>query len=343
MRNPYTGPTAPMPVARHEKLPTFSSWWPIGWGALAGLVMRLTFWGEPESAYAAMLDSFIIGSPVLVGAVTVYMAERRARRSWSYYFLAPAFATLLYVVGTLVILIEGWICAIVILPLFAFIGGLTGLLMGLVCRLTNWPPRAIVSSVALLPLITGAFEHRLPLPNLERAQERSVFIAAPAADVWRQLVDARDIRPDEVDGAWMYRIGVPLPLSGTADLRDGQHLRHIVMGKGIRFDQIASEWSPGRAVTWTYQFAPDSFPPHALDDHVRIGGHYFDLGATRYSLSERGNGTVLNVRMHYRVSTRFNWYAGPVADFLIGNFEENILRFYARRALVQAPGRAASS
>ncbi|MEJ0086617.1 MAG: hypothetical protein WDO72_13095 [Pseudomonadota bacterium] len=41
--------------------------------------------------------------------------------------------------------------------------------------------------------------------------------------------------------------------------------------------------------------------------------------------------------MNYRVSTRFNWYAGPVADLLIGNFEENILRFYARRAEAYKP------
>jgi hypothetical protein len=36
--------------------------------------------------------------------------------------------------------------------------------------------------------------------------------------------------------------------------------------------------------------------------------------------------------MSYRVSTRFNWYAGRVAELLVGNFEETALRFYARRA-----------
>ena len=130
----------------------------------------------------------------------------------------------------------------------------------------------------------------------------------------------------------MYRIGVPLPASGTADVRDGEHLRHIVMGKGIHFDQVAIDWRENESVTWSYRFAPDSFPPHALDDHVRVGGHYFDVGNTTYSLRPSGAGTLLEIRMNYRVSTRFNWYAGPVADLLIGNFEENILRFYARRA-----------
>ena len=39
---------------------------------------------------------------------------------------------------------------------------------------------------------------------------------------------------------------------------------------------------------------------------------------------------VLQVR--YRVSTHFNWYAGPVADLLVGDFAENFLNFYGRRA-----------
>jgi hypothetical protein len=194
-----------------------------------------------------------------------------------------------------------------------------------------------VASVAILPLITGAFEHRLPLPNVERVQQRSVFVDAPPANVWRQLIDARDIRPEEVDGAWMYRIGVPLPASGAADRQAGEHLRHIVMGKGIHFDQVATEWRENESVTWNYRFMPDSFPPHALDDHVRVGGHYFGVGATTYSLRPQDGGTLLEIHMKYRVSTRFNWYAGPVADLLIGNFEENILRFYARRAEAYAP------
>ena len=37
--------------------------------------------------------------------------------------------------------------------------------------------------------------------------------------------------------------------------------------------------------------------------------------------------------MSYRVSTRFNWYAQPIAATLIGNFEEVILNFYANRAM----------
>lgn len=331
MKNPYAGPPAPEDAVHERRLP-FSGFWPVGIGALAGLALRIIYWGEPDDAFSPMLGSFIFGSPLLVGVVTVYIAERTERRSWLYYFLAPMLATLLYVVGTLLALIEGWICAIVIIPLFALLGGLAGLLMGMICRLTDWPRRAIASSFAVLPLLGGAFEHRLPSPNLERMQERAIQVNAPPAQVWRQLADVRDIRPDEVDSAWMYRIGVPLPSAGAGDIAAGEHLRHVTMGKGIHFDQVATEWRENESVTWRYRFSPDSFPPRALDDHVRIGGRYFDLGESTYTLTPRNGGTLLTLRMRYRVRTHFNWYAGRVADFLVGDFGDVILRFYARRA-----------
>jgi len=314
-----------------NRLP-FRGWSPLVGGVLAGILLRLIYSGKAGDAYAPMMQSFIYASPVLVAVVTVYIAETKARRTWSYYFLMPALANILFVVGTLLILIEGWICAILILPLFGLVGGIAGLAMGAICRITRWPRRSIVGCVALLPLITGGFEQRLPLPNRERVATREIVVAATAPAVWRELIDARQIEPAEIDDAWLYRIGVPLPIAGIGDSQGDEHLRHITMGKGIHFDQVATEWRENESVSWRYRFDDDSFPAGALDDHVRIGGHYFDLGETQYSLSDIGGQTRLRIRMKYRVSTRFNWYAGPIADLLVGNFADVVLRFYARRA-----------
>lgn len=104
----------------------FSRWWPLLAGAMAGVVLRLVFFGSPGNWYAAMMGSFIYLSPILVGAVTVYVAERKQRRSWAYYFWAPFMANLFFVLGTLLVMIEGLICAIVIVPLFATLGALGG-------------------------------------------------------------------------------------------------------------------------------------------------------------------------------------------------------------------------
>ena len=85
------------------------------------------------------------------------------------------------------------------------------------------------------------------------------------------------------------------------------------MGKGIQFDQIAADWQPNRRVRWIYRFTNDSFPPGVLDDHVRIGGQYFDVIDNEYVLRKVNAGTELRVTMRYRVSTAFNWYTLPIA------------------------------
>ena len=321
----------------------FSKLWPLLVGACFGLLLRLVFFGKAGQAYAPMMASFIYPTPVLVGAVTVYLAERKKRRGWAYYFSAGFIANALFVAGTLVILIEGLICAIVILPLFGILGGFGGLAMGAICRWTNWPKHALYS-VAAMPLLLGGLEQHLPLPERQHTVQLTRRIEASPAKVWAQLHNTRDIQPDEVDQAWMYRIGVPLPLSGvTQETADGGHERHVNMGKNIRFDQVATDWQPERHVRWIYRFKPDSFPPHALDDHVMIGGQYFDLLDTEYTLTPMGSATELTVSMRYRVSTQFNWYAEPVAKFLVGNLEQAFLSFYARRAETTQAGSLSKS
>ena len=314
-----------------KKLLPFNGWLSVLAGAIVGVLLRLVFIGSGTNPYTAMMGSFIYLSPILVGAVTVYIAERQARRTWSYYFLAPFIANILFVCGTLLIMIEGIICAILIVPLFGVLGGVSGLMMGAICRLTNWPKQAVYS-VAVLPLLLGGFEQHLSLPTTISTVERFVVIDATPENIWRHLENTDRIQPSEVESAWLYRIGVPMPQAGLTEHLGEGATRHVTMGKGIHFDQVAIAWEPNRRVKWRYRFAADSFPPHALDDHVRIGGEYFDLLDTEYSLTPQDGKTELRVRMSYRVSTRFNWYARPIAELLIGNFEEVILNFYAQRA-----------
>ena len=320
-------PARPMP---------FAWFWPLIVGAAAALVLRIAFSGLPGQRFSAMLGSFIYLAPAVCGAVTVYMAERIERRSWGYYIWAPWVSTALFVVGTLLVFIEGMICAVVIVPLFGVMGSLGGLAMGIVCRITNWPKPALYG-FAVLPLALGAVEPHWPNPERISNTSRTLFIAAPAERVWHELNDARDIRPSEVGDAWAYRIGVPMPVGAvTEDTAEGR-VRKVQWQKDVHFEEVITDWQPLQRVSWRYRFSPDSFPAGALDDHVVIGGHYFDLRDSAYTLTPRDGGTELRIDVSWRVSTRFNWYADRVAQFLLGDFSDHILRFYkARSELVAA-------
>lgn len=324
---------ADQPVASTPGALPFPKWWPLAVGALTGIVQRLIFSGEPGGVLSAMQGAFVYFVPIAVGAVTVAVAESKQRRTWGYYIWASMVANVLFVLGTMAILIEGLICAIIILPLFCVLGAFGGLLMGLVCRTTR-RRREAVHSFALLPILLSL----LPADEVAYQRigtiERTIVVEASPEKIWRQLHDARDIRQEEVGHAWMYRIGVPLPIAGVTQQTPTGLVRKVSMGKSIHFEQVATEWMENRFVRWGYRFQEDSFPPNALDDHVIIGGHYFDLMDTAYTLSPLGSQrTKLSITMRYRVSTQFNWYADAVARFLIGNFEEVILDFYGQRAV----------
>jgi hypothetical protein len=321
----------------------FRFWWPALVGVLCGIVMRVLF-GLPGT-YESPLDgtsfkqpvlevmgvSFLFLAPIFVGAVTVYVAEKQARRSWLYYLLMPAIANMLFVAGTMLIMIEGLICALLILPMFGVIGALAGVIMGALCRYTNWPKQTVYS-LALLPFLMNPIEQQLPLPIKINAVEHSIYIDAPAENVWKNIMSASAIQAHEVQDAWMYRIGVPLPESGILKQTSKGLVREIKMGKDIHFEQVVTQWQPNRYAQMRYHFSADSVPARALDDHVKIGGKYFDLGNTSYTLTPTGKGTTLNIRMEYRVSTQFNWYAEPIAQQLMSNFEEVILGFYKQRS-----------
>ena len=335
MPSPESNPgDAPPPRSRLARIA--ATVWPLFAGALFGVAARLLFAGQPGGAYAPMMSSFVLLVPAGVGAITTLLTEGRDLRRARYFFGRGALANVLFLGGTFAILVEGLICIIIAAPLFAVIGGSAAVLTGFVCRRVSRPERTVYA-IAALPLLLGGIEQYVPIPQTTSTAERTRIINAGAEAIWANLLSARDIQPEEINSAWMYRIGVPVPISAVAEEREGVQVRHISMGKGIHFDQVAADWIPRKRVRWLYRFSDDSFPAGALDDHVRIGGAYFDVLDTDYSLDRVGDATRLTVRMTYRVSTSFNWYAKPLAAFLVGNFEDAALGFYARRSELASP------
>jgi hypothetical protein len=319
------------PVVKKSTLP-FSNWWPLAAGVIAGTLLRLIFSGAAGGAWSAMSWPFISFAPFAVSAVTIYIAKRDSKRTWMGYFALGAFANMFFVIGTMLIMIEGLICSIIIVPLFMLYGGIAGLIMGAICKWTDWPKSSTYGFVALpvvLALVMPVSENKPLIDSIER----TVIIQSRAENVWSHLMNAEHIKPNEVERGWLYRIGVPLPEAGVTQQSGNELVRKVTMGKAIHFEQRSSEWRKNEFVHWTYRFAADSFPPHALDDHVQIGGHYFDIIDTKYTLQPQGNDTTqLKIQMTYRVSTDFDWYANSVAQLLIGNFGDVILDFYRARA-----------
>jgi hypothetical protein len=306
--------------------------YPVMAGALVGFALRvLVFKGKPDTFWSAMTGAFIYFAPLAVGAVTVYVAERTKRRSWSYYMYAPFYSTCWFVFGTLLLYYEGLICAIVIIPMFAILGAVGGLIMGAVCRLTNWP-RPTAYCLASLPIVAAFIFGHVELVPQFGVIERTRVIDAPAEIVWQEITNTSKIPSEDMRGALAMKIGVPAPIQGQIVENQGERVRRSTWGKEVYFDEVITDWVPERYVRWKYRFFQDSFPAHALDDHVVLGGQYFDLNETSYQLETIGETTKVSTRTRYRISTHFNFYAQWVAQILIGNLNDQGLSLYAARS-----------
>lgn len=310
-------------------------WIVFGLGALYGLAMRLVF-GAPwmnhvpsAGATGPMLASFVVLVPVLIGVFTVHAARRRPP-SLLFALFGPWVPTLAFAAGTGLILIEGSICIAMALPIFCIVASLGGLLCWIVLKFVD-VPQGGVNALLLLPLLLAWPESQAPLPQTISRSEQALHIAAPPEVVWGLINHATRIAPDEMRAGLAFRIGVPFPREAITQAADGGRVRKLRWAGGVAFDEPITAWEENRYIAWTYAFAPDSFPPGTLDEHVLIGGRYFDLVDTAYRLVPEDGGTRLEIVVDYRVSTHFNWYAEPAGRLLVDDAARAILLFYKHR------------
>lgn len=302
-------------------------------GAVYGVSMYSLFGRLLGSAPGSpvMLWSFLAMVPLALGLLVSRLARRRAQSGAAATGGIVTGSVFLFVFAAGAVLREGMVCVVMALPLFLVLA-LVGMMIGaLVSRIDGGKDR-LNGFVLVLPLLLGAAEQRLPAPVQEVRVERSVLIHAAPAVVWQLINYPTGIAPRELEGGFAYRIGVPYPIEArTLEERTGGR-RQLIWQRGVRFTENITDWQPVRRIAWTYQFDAGSFPPGSLDDHVVIGGRYFTLNDTAYTLTREGDATRLTVNVGARVSTTFNWYAGAWARFLVADTAEAILGFYQHRA-----------
>ena len=309
----------------------------FGLGAAYGLAMRLAFGLLPflnpmgrMSANGPMLWAFVVLVPVLIGIYSV-CTKREDVPGFGAMLFSPWVPTLCFVAGTAVLMIEGSICIAMALPIFLFFASLGGVLGWVILKVWR-PKQGALNSLLLLPLLVGYAETRVPLPQEFHRSVASIHIAARPEVVWHFINHATNIRPEEMKGGLAYLIGVPYPLEAVIQpAADGRRVRKLRWAQNVSFDEPITAWEENRFIRWTYDFAPESFPPGALDEHVLIGGKYFDLVDTSYRLTPERHGTRLEIVVNYRVSTHFNWYSAWWGRVLVDDAAAAILNFYKRR------------
>jgi hypothetical protein len=308
-----------------------------GLGMLNHRLFSTQFSRIPAGTSGLMMVSFLVGIPLTIGALVAFLARRKRPSTVGGASGLAMLSVLLFMFLAGLFLREGIICIVMATPIFlvfALVGALIGVL------LDAWGGRQapkLLSVILVVPLFTAPIEAELTQATQNLRASQSIFINAPAQTVWQHINYPLNIEPTELRGGFAYLMGVPYPIEArTLEEKIGA-ARTLVWQRGVQFTERITAWEPHRHIAWTYQFTPDSFPPGSLDDHIAIGGRYFDLKSTAYSLHPQGNGTRLSIDVHTSISTHFNWYAAWWADFLIDDTAKAILNFYKTRSEQKVP------
>lgn len=296
-------------------------------GFIYGFGLRILA-NDHSSHFAVMTIGFTCLMPFAMGCITVYFAEigePQRIRAWIFLPWVPLAAAL---GATMLALLEGLICVVMFAPLAMILASVGGLIGGLAARLmrSNRAKRVTMACVLVLPMVTSPWEKQVLYQNQEREVENVIDIAASPELIWRNIERVRAIRPDELPTSWSRRIGFPDPIEATLSNEGAGGVRNASFAGGLYFLETVDVWEPRHKLGFTIAAQTDLIPPTTLDEHVRVGGPYFDVLRGDYRLEPLRNGTTrLHLSSRHRISTDFNWYAHLWTDAVMSDLQKRIL------------------
>jgi hypothetical protein len=296
-------------------------------GLLYGLAIRYGSQVFPNSSvFAEMTLGFMVFLPVAIGFVTILVVEwSRPQPVWMW-FLLPWVPVAAGEVATMAAYWEGFICVVMFTPIALGASSLGGVAGGLIARYARSRRLRHTSlvSVMCLPLLISAFEPRLLLHQDTRNVESVIDIQAPPETVWQNIERVPRIQAVELQPSWSHSIGFPDPVEATLSKESVGGVRHATFERGILFIETIDVWEPGRLLGFSIH--ADQIPKTTLDEHVTVGGKFFDVLHGEYALNPLPNGrTRLHLTSRHRVSTDFNWYAHLWTDAVMRDLQRRIL------------------
>jgi hypothetical protein len=298
-------------------------------GAAYGIAARVLAEGPTSfrELFGVMTLGFLIVVPVVLGYLTVREIESPSRLVC---FFAPWPTCMVTLLVALLLGMEGMICIVlalpVILPLSSFGGFIGG--SGRVRRTPGALPVLL-----LLPYVVAPLEHGRDLPFRLATTRTTIDVAAPVQTIWPLVASVDSIRPTEERPALYTLIGFPHPVSAVIDRHGVGGVREARFTKGLRFTERVTDWRPGHRFSFTIKANTAEIPSTTLDEHVTVGGPYFDVLQGTYELVPLPDGKVrIVLTSEHRLSTPFNAYAVLWTQAIMRSIQSNILDIIKARA-----------
>lgn len=313
----------------------FSVWMAVFLALVYGIVAFLAFRYPPwMDAFKLMTLAYLFIVPIVLGAMTVFFGELKRKRSWWFRIFMPWAPIGLIATVLISLKWEGVICVIMILPSYLLMSSLGGVLYGLVRDMRGTQIGGFAfAGLLLLPFLVGPIESRFSQETEYRKVHTAIDIAASNISVWPEIIEVRKFRPEEHRFSWVHAIGFPRPVEATLDHPGIGGIRRASFEGNVLFFETIDSWDEGRSLSFNIAADPDSIPQTTLDEHVTVGGPYFDVLQGKYEIEPLSEGKVrLHLTSFYRLTTPFNFYSSLWTDFVMRDVQRYILAVLKERS-----------
>jgi len=309
-------------------------------GTLYGILVRLVFGSNKTNQILGVMSvAFLFLMPLASGFLSIYFAEIREEQSAVVWIMVPWLTVLGGCAAMLLLMFEGWICVIMYLPVGLVLSTIGGVVAGPIARARRRRRVGDITAacIVLLPFLFGPLEARLLKSQEIRTVENVIDVRATPAEVWRQIKTVPSIRKDELQSSWSRRIGFPDPVAATLSREGVGGVRQASFTGGVLFIETVDTWEPEHRLAFSIRPQTAQIPNTTLDQHVTVGGPYFDVLRGEYRIESLANGKVrLHLTSWQRVSTDFNWYAHLWTDAVMSDLQKRILHVVRQRAEAQS-------
>lgn len=277
-----------------------------------------------------MQTGFLVGVPMSTGALIAFIYNTTKSVSFKHIFATTLiFLILLLIFATLIFNHDTW--GFFLTAPILWIGiVVSAFITHAFCQL-YWKPHKIFYSVALIPF--GSILLPEYLYTQHDMVEKSLIIDATPATIWHQLIYVPEIRKHELKNTFVDYIGMSPPVSGTLYYSPEGITEYSIWKKSIYFEEFVQNYATYKYIRWTYRFEPNSIMSSTLNQYMILDKRFFDIKYTAFELTPiTASKTKLTFKTEYRISTEKNPHANAVAQVMMNNLSDTLLKFYRDRS-----------
>ena len=228
--------------------------------------------------------------------------------------------------------LEGWACWIMIMPLFLISASLGGFLGGWI-KTKGSSNNLQISFLVLLPFILAPLESMIAKNDATFRADTFIDINAPVPRIWSNVTRVSEIPEQQNTGNLSKFLGLPRPLKAELNYEGVGARREAIFTNGLVFHETVTEYEHERKLVLSVKANPHEIPSTALDEHVMIGGKFFEVQKGTYEIEKLNRGKYrLHLYSHFILKTHFNFYVGWWAKWIMKDIQQNILRAVKARA-----------